>query len=78
MASEASVQPWSAPWAGSRQESGYGEQIAREAAVRDASLVKRCLHGDGGAWEALVRTHTRVVYGHLLPIHRACRGRART
>lgn len=62
MASEASVQPWSAPWAGSRQESGYGEQIAHEAAVRDASLVKRCLHGDGGAWEALVRTHTRVVY----------------
>ncbi|MDE0295293.1 MAG: sigma-70 family RNA polymerase sigma factor [Bryobacterales bacterium] len=62
MASEAAIHPWSTPWMGSRQEGGYSEQIAREAAERDANLVRRCLHGDGSAWEALVRVHTRVVY----------------
>ena len=29
----------------------------------DASLVQRCLGGDDAAWEDLVRTHTRRVYG---------------
>jgi RNA polymerase sigma factor (sigma-70 family) len=29
----------------------------------DHSLVERCLSGDEGAWEALIRTHTRRVYG---------------
>jgi RNA polymerase sigma-70 factor (ECF subfamily) len=29
----------------------------------DTSLVERCLSGDEAAWEALVRTHTRRVYG---------------
>lgn len=28
----------------------------------DARLVERCLAGDEGAWEALVKTHTRRVY----------------
>ena len=28
----------------------------------DARLVERCLQGDEGAWEDLVRTHTRRVY----------------
>lgn len=28
----------------------------------DAILVERCLEGDQGAWEQLVRTHTRRVY----------------
>ncbi len=29
---------------------------------QDLELLKRCLAGDGAAWEALVRTHTRKVY----------------
>ena len=62
MSSQTAVQPWSAPWAGSRQEGVYSERIAREAAERDAALVQRCLQGDGNAWETLVRTHTRVVH----------------
>jgi RNA polymerase sigma-70 factor (ECF subfamily) len=29
----------------------------------DLSLVARCLRGDEGAWEELIRTHSRRVYG---------------
>src|SRR5437870_13019458 len=29
----------------------------------DVTLVERCLRGDEGAWEELVRTHSRRVYG---------------
>src|SRR5574341_176602 len=29
----------------------------------DSSLIERCLSGEDSAWEALVRTHTRRVYG---------------
>lgn len=29
----------------------------------DAQLVERCLGGDEAAWEALIKTHTRRVYG---------------
>jgi RNA polymerase sigma-70 factor (ECF subfamily) len=29
----------------------------------DTDLVERCLKGGGGAWEELVRSHTRLVYG---------------
>jgi RNA polymerase sigma-70 factor (ECF subfamily) len=29
----------------------------------DFSLVSRCLHGEDAAWEELVRTHSRKVYG---------------
>ncbi len=29
----------------------------------DQSLVERCLSGDEAAWESLIRTHTRRVYG---------------
>lgn len=28
----------------------------------DAELVRRCLRGDAGAWETVVRTHTRRIY----------------
>lgn len=28
----------------------------------DAELVRRCLRGEAGAWEDLVRTHTRRIY----------------
>src|SRR6516225_4325323 len=30
---------------------------------QDQSIVSRCLSGDETAWEDLVRTHTRQVYG---------------
>jgi RNA polymerase sigma-70 factor (ECF subfamily) len=30
---------------------------------QDAVLVERCLQGGDSAWEQLVRTHTRLVYG---------------
>jgi len=33
---------------------------------RDAQLVSRCLAGDESAWEELVKTHTRRVYGICL------------
>jgi RNA polymerase sigma-70 factor (ECF subfamily) len=29
---------------------------------QDQELVKRCLEGDGSAWEALLRAHTRKLY----------------
>ncbi len=36
----------------------------RVAAVdSDSAVVDRCLKGDEAAWEALIRTHTRRVYG---------------
>jgi RNA polymerase sigma factor (sigma-70 family) len=30
--------------------------------VEDANVVRRCLDGDGAAWEGVVRTHTRRIY----------------
>jgi RNA polymerase sigma-70 factor (ECF subfamily) len=33
---------------------------------RDAQLVSRCLEGNEGAWEELVKAHTRRVYGICL------------
>jgi RNA polymerase sigma-70 factor (ECF subfamily) len=30
--------------------------------VEDAEVVRRCLAGDGAAWEGVVRTHTRRIY----------------
>ena len=47
-------------------EAGSGQ--ASHAALRnrldpDFNLVERCLNGDEAAWETLVRTHTRRVYG---------------
>ena len=29
----------------------------------DARLVSQCLHGDSDAWETLIRSHSRLVYG---------------
>jgi RNA polymerase sigma-70 factor (ECF subfamily) len=47
---------------------GAGSGQAPHAALRnrldpDFNLVERCLSGDEAAWEALVRNHTRRVYG---------------
>jgi len=39
------------------------ESLRRDRLDPDFSLVERCLAGDEAAWEALVRAHTRRVYG---------------
>lgn len=47
---------------------GTGLLVVTKGSVRncldpDLSLVERCLSGDAGGWEELVRVHTRRVYG---------------
>src|SRR6266571_1505246 len=45
---------------------GHGspaQPLSRNRLDPDFNLVERCLSGDEAAWEALVRTHTRRVYG---------------
>src|SRR5579862_4169034 len=42
---------------------GRGEHWIQRNLDLDHSLVERCLSGDEAAWEELVRTHTRRVYG---------------
>jgi RNA polymerase sigma-70 factor (ECF subfamily) len=42
-----------------RQEQNLADGISRT----DAGLVSKCLNGDEGAWEELIRQHTRKVYG---------------
>ena len=37
-------------------------EIVRNCLDPDISLVERCLSGDAGGWEELVRVHTRRVY----------------
>jgi RNA polymerase sigma-70 factor, ECF subfamily len=37
--------------------------LTRDRLDPDFNLVERCLSGDEAAWETLVRTHTRRVYG---------------
>ena len=63
MMTEAALHPWDVLWG----NSAAGSDRAREAPSRtmdhDADLVERCLKGGGGAWEELVRSHTRLVYG---------------
>jgi len=45
-----------------RTDSG-GQFWIKQRLDLDHSLVERCLSGDEAAWEDLVRTHTRRVYG---------------
>jgi RNA polymerase sigma-70 factor (ECF subfamily) len=45
-----------------RTDSG-GQYWIKQSLDLDHSLVERCLHGDEAAWEELVKTHTRRVYG---------------
>ena len=40
-----------------------GTGTAANSLDQDSTLVERCLSGDANAWEDLVRTHTRRVYG---------------
>ncbi len=61
MMSEATLDSWSGWWAADPGRAA--EQRAAEARMsQDADLVERCRHGDRGAWEHLVRSHTRLVY----------------
>src|SRR5947207_13622343 len=39
------------------------QPLTRNRLDPDFNLVERCLSGDEAAWETLVRTHTRRVYG---------------
>ena len=41
---------------------GVVEKTAFRALDADSQLVERCLSGDQGAWEDLVKVHTRRVY----------------
>lgn len=38
-------------------------EVARQRMDADAELVDRCLRGSEGAWEQLVKAHSRLVYG---------------
>ncbi len=48
---------------GSAGQSGPTQPLIKNRLDPDLNLVERCLSGDEAAWEALVRTHTRRVYG---------------
>ena len=61
MTAEAILHPWTAPWTGTQNDAA--ENPAEKRMEADAALVSRCLHGDGSAWEALVRSHSRLIYG---------------
>src|SRR5436305_8037123 len=41
----------------------FAPSLTRARLDPDLNLVERCLNGDEAAWETLVRTHTRRVYG---------------
>lgn len=41
------------------------DEVARQARVRDAALVRRCRHGDESAWAALVERFSSYVYAIL-------------
>ena len=47
-----------AAWPGTTQETAKKTSLDS-----DSTLVERCLSGEDAAWEALVRQHTRRVYG---------------
>jgi len=49
------------PFPGTRD--GGGRYWIKQSLDLDHSLVERCLSGDEAAWEELIRTHTRRVYG---------------
>src|SRR5438874_2503385 len=42
---------------------GLAPALTRTRLDSDFNLVERCLNGDEAAWETLVRSHTRRVYG---------------
>ena len=63
MAAEAIAQPWGSIWEGTRTYSEPVDNAAQQRMQRDRALVDQCLNGSDGAWEELVRSHSRLVYG---------------
>lgn len=63
MTTEAALNPWDIAWGHSAAGSGTAREASSRTMDHDAELVERCLKGGGGAWEELVRSHTRLVYG---------------
>lgn len=61
MTSEAILNPWDRCW-GREAAPDAARQVARERMDRDRALVEHCLNGSDGAWEELLRSHTRLVY----------------
>ena len=56
-----------ATWAAQFFQTGTGQNISQDARREmtldaDSILVERCLEGDQGSWEDLVKLHTRRVY----------------
>jgi RNA polymerase sigma-70 factor (ECF subfamily) len=47
----------------SQKTDGGGQYWIKQSLDLDHSLVDRCLSGDEAAWEELLKTHTRRVYG---------------
>lgn len=45
------------------QSGAMGTGTAANSLDQESTLVERCLSGDANAWEDLVRSHTRRVYG---------------
>ena len=63
MATAATLDRWGAwPGAGSADQASDVER-PQPPMDADAELVDRCLRGSEGAWERLVREHSRLVYG---------------
>lgn len=63
MSVEAAASPWGSFWGGAERPSRAAEDAARQRMEQDHALVDDCLNGSDGAWEQLVRNHTRLVYG---------------
>lgn len=59
---DALVAGWPLGWKGGRAGSAGANSVEGSLDL-DSSLVERCLSGDQGAWESLVKLHTRRVYG---------------
>ncbi len=63
MAAVVLAQPWESAWEGPRGYSEVENQAAQQRMDTDRALVEQCLNGRDGAWEELVRSHSRLVYG---------------
>ena len=62
-APEAAIDSWGTLWWGADAGRLAERRSAKLRMSLDAELVERCLNGDRGAWEQLVQSHTRLVYG---------------
>lgn len=56
------VAGWPLAWMGGKAGAA-GVKSVENSLDLDSTLVERCLSGDEGAWESLVKLHTRRVYG---------------